>query len=82
VTCGRYAVLDPAGQTIMKREHTTHHSYYDPVCGYIHKFRLDDSPESAESGDGRVAESAADLPLIIAGSIAVGLLLIIGVLTL
>lgn len=66
----------------MKREHSTHHSYYDPVSGYIHKFRLDDSPEAAQSGGAPAVESTVDLPLIVAGSIAVGLLLIIGVLTL
>jgi hypothetical protein len=84
VTSARYAVLDTAGQAIMKREYSTQHIHYDPVCGYLHKFRLDDSQDVVGSGDPADSKSApaADLPLIVAGSIAVALLLIIGILTL
>jgi hypothetical protein len=58
----------------------THHIHYDPVSGYIHKFRLDGSQDS-ESLD-KSAENQPDLPLIVATSVAVGLLLLIGWLTL
>jgi hypothetical protein len=50
------------------------YTYYDPISGYIHKLRLDDSA--------RISDDAPQPALIIAGSIASGLLLLIAALTL
>lgn len=66
----------------MKREFSTDHIHYDPISGYIHKFRLDGSEDAREPAAASVEERATNLPLFVAGAIAVGLILIIGVLTL
>jgi hypothetical protein len=82
VTSGRYAVSKQHGRHIMKREFSTDHIHYDPVSGDLQKFRLDGSQDArapdATSGEERVP----NLPLFIAGAVAVGLILAIGVLTL
>lgn len=61
---------------------STHYTHYDPVSGYIHKFRLDGSTDAGEREDAGPTQRTAGLPLLVASSIAVCLLLIIGVLTL
>jgi hypothetical protein len=66
----------------MKREFATDHIHYDPVSGYIHKFRLDGSDDTRALDEAAAEERATNLPLFIAGLIAVGLMLAIGVLTL
>lgn len=58
----------------MKRQVSTDHIHYDPISGYIHKFRLDRSEDREERG--------VDLPLFVAGLVAIGLMLAIGALTL
>jgi len=58
----------------MKREVSTDHIHYDPISGYIHKFRLDRSED--------VAARTVDLPLFVAGVVAIGLMLVIGAFTL
>jgi hypothetical protein len=45
---GQYVKHDSSA---LERRIQTHYIYYDPVSGYIHKFRLDGSQEP-ESGDG------------------------------
>ena len=60
----------------------THHIHYDPVSGYIHKFRLDGSQETEPSDSETVVDRFDNLPLIVATSIAIGLLMLIGALTL
>lgn len=60
----------------------THHIHYDPVSGYIHKFRLDGSQETEPSDGETVVDRFDNLPLIVATSIAIGLLMLIGALTL
>jgi hypothetical protein len=82
VTFGRYAVLEAAEQAVMKREYSTHHIHYDPISGYIHKFRLDGSQQTPAPDEASADEHAASLPLFVAGAIAIGLMLVIGVLTL
>lgn len=66
----------------MKREFSSDHIHYDPVSGYIHKFRLDASGDKCATDAESTAERAANRPLFIAGAIAVGLMLAIGMLTL
>lgn len=66
----------------MKREFSTDHIHYDPVSGYLHKFRLDGSEDTRAPAEASVEERAANLPLFVAGLIAVGLMLVTGVLTL
>jgi len=66
----------------MKREFSTDHIHYDPVSGYIHKFRLDGSQDAHAPDATSAEERATNLPLFIAGVIAVGLMLAIGALTL
>jgi hypothetical protein len=82
VTSCRYAVLEQQSRHIMKRELSTDHIHYDPVSGYIHKFRLDGSQDTRAPDATSAEERATTLPLFIAGAIAVGLILAIGVLTL
>ena len=60
----------------MKREFSTDHIHYDPVSGYLHKFRLDGSEDTRAPAETRVEERAANLPLFVAGLIAVGLMLV------
>jgi hypothetical protein len=60
----------------------THHVHYDPVCGYLHKFRLDGSQDVEQLDDATVERRSEDLHLLVASVIAVGVLLVIGALTL
>lgn len=60
----------------------THHIHYDPVSGYIHKFRLDGSQDVEPCDDAAVGSPQENLPLIVGTVIAVGLLMAIGALTL
>jgi hypothetical protein len=82
VTFGRYAVPEQHSRHTMKREFSTDHIHYDPVSGYLHKFRLDGSQDPRASDATSAEERVQNLPLFIAGAIAVGLILVIGVLTL
>ena len=66
----------------MKREFSSDHIHYDPVSGYIHKFRLEGEDDAREFDEPRDMDQGSDLSLIIAMWIAAGLLLVIGVLTL
>lgn len=52
------------------------------VSGYIHKFRLEGEDDAREFDEPRDTDQDPDLSLIVAMWIAVGLLLVIGVLTL
>lgn len=52
------------------------------MSGYIHKFRLDGSQETEPSNSETVVNRFDKLPLIVVTSIAVGLLMLIGALTL
>jgi hypothetical protein len=81
VTLGRYAASSSA-ERIMKREFSSDHIHYDPVSGYIHKFRLEGEDDAREIGEIRDTEQGPDLSLIIAMWIAAGLLVVIGALTL
>jgi hypothetical protein len=60
----------------------THHIHYDPVSGYIHKFRLDGSQDVEPRDNPAVDSRHENLPLIVGTVIAVGLLIAIGTLTL
>jgi hypothetical protein len=80
VTFGRYAASS-AAERIMKREFSSDHIHYDPVSGYLHKFRLEGEDDALELGEVRASDQGPDLSLIVAMWIAVGLLLAIGLLT-
>lgn len=60
----------------------THHIHYDPVSGYLHKFRLNGSQDAEPPDTATVAHRFDNLPLIVATSIAIGLLMLIGTLAL
>ena len=66
----------------MKREFSSDHIHYDPVSGYIHKFRLEGEDDARQIEGPRDIERGPDLSLMIAMWVAVGLLLLIGALTL
>jgi hypothetical protein len=71
VTVRTLGFVERISEAIMKQ---SYHTYYDPISGYIHKFRLDEAAP--------VSDDAPQPVLIIAASIASVLLLLIAALTL
>ena len=56
--------------------------YYDPISGYLHKFRLEDSPDTRVASEASTADRSINWLFIVVGAIAAGLMAIIGALSL